>query len=398
LFFACDHLAPLQQSDGIDDDMAKGKKNARIEVFRVGTHTPMGGTPLAFSADDLISVVDSYDAINAPAPIVVGHPKTDDPAFGWVEDFSFENGILSAGIKDIEPKFAAAVSGGQYKKVSMAFFSPDAAANPKPGTYYPKHIGFLGAMPPAVTGLKPVEFADHSDDDIVMFEGAIEFGTFDAENVGILFRGIRDWFIGKYGKETADEILPDWRINWVNDLDLEVEDLPGFAGVPEKPKKSKGNSMSKKDTVDFAAREAELEKREKKLAADQKIIDDEKLEKRKADNVAFADELIANEQLLPKLKDDVVSLLNSAGASEQTVSFASDDDLDLAAGLKSVLKRLPKIVSFGAYDMGDETVSFAEDGEAIAAAAKKYQSEQSTNGNYMTTEQAVEAVLKGARS
>lgn len=31
--------------------------------------------------------------------------------------------------------------------------------NPKPDTYHLRHVGLLGAEPPAVKGLRPVEFA-----------------------------------------------------------------------------------------------------------------------------------------------------------------------------------------------------------------------------------------------
>ena len=63
---------------------------ARIEVFRPGRFTPMEGVPLSFSAADLRAVADSYDPETAPAPIVVGHPVTDAPAFGWVQSFDFD--------------------------------------------------------------------------------------------------------------------------------------------------------------------------------------------------------------------------------------------------------------------------------------------------------------------
>ena len=38
---------------------------ARIEVFRPGTFTPMGGGDLTFSAADLAAVADAYDAMTS---------------------------------------------------------------------------------------------------------------------------------------------------------------------------------------------------------------------------------------------------------------------------------------------------------------------------------------------
>lgn len=333
--------------------MPDKKKKASIQVFKVGTFTPMGGKPITFSADDLKSMAVSYDAETSAAPMVVGHPKTDDPAFGWADCFSFDDatGVLSADLKDIEPSFADAVAKGRYKKVSLALFSPNSSANPKPGSYYPKHIGFLGAVPPAVPGLQPVSFADVDEDEILTFEASMDFGSFDAENVGTLFRGIRDFFIEKYGKDTADEVIPSWRIDWVNDLDLNTDDdVSGFAGtkIPPKPKKEK--AMSKKDAAEFAAREAELDERQAELDAREQEV-------READNIAFAETLIADEKLIPANKDKVVALLNAAGASDATVSFADGDDLDLASALRDILESQPKVVSFGDYDLGDEADS-----------------------------------------
>ena len=330
--------------------MPEKNKKASIEVFRVGTFTPMGGKPITFSAEDLKSMAVSYDAETSAAPMVVGHPKTDDPAFGWADCFSFNDatGVLSADLKDIEPSFADAVAKGHYKKVSLALFSPNSSANPKPGSYYPKHIGFLGAVPPAVPGLQPVSFADVDDADILMFEASMDFGSFDAENVGSLFRGIRDFFIEKYGKDTADEVIPSWRIDWVNDLDLNTDDsVSGFASTKTSKKKKKEKVMSKPDNAEFAAREAELDQR-------QAVLDEREQEAREAENLAFAESLITDEKLIPANKDKVVALLNAASASDTTVSFAEGDEVDLAQGIRDIFESQPKVVSFGEHDLGGD--------------------------------------------
>ena len=113
--------------------------SARIEVFRPGTFTPMEGDELTYSAADLRAIADAYDFDTAPAPIVVGHPSTDAPAYGWVSGFEFDAQAerLYANIELIDPAFSDAVKAVRYKKVSMSFFGPDNAANPQPGTWYP---------------------------------------------------------------------------------------------------------------------------------------------------------------------------------------------------------------------------------------------------------------------
>lgn len=65
--------------------------SATIEVFRPGTFGPMQGGALTFSADDLRAAADAYDPQGAPAPVVIGHPATDAPAFGWVAGLRFSS-------------------------------------------------------------------------------------------------------------------------------------------------------------------------------------------------------------------------------------------------------------------------------------------------------------------
>jgi hypothetical protein len=134
-----------------------------IHFFRAGTHVASNGKTLAFSEKDLKSAAVAYDPRTHEAPLVVGHPKNDDPAFGWVERVIAKPDGLHAVPKQVNPEFAEQVRSGSYKKVSASFYLPNSANNPKPGTLYLKHIGFLGAQPPAVKGLSAIQFAEGED-------------------------------------------------------------------------------------------------------------------------------------------------------------------------------------------------------------------------------------------
>ena len=135
----------------------------RIEIFRPGKFKAMNGTEVSFSAEMLKDIAESYDPKVYQAPLVIGHPKVEDPAYGWVKNLSFSGERLSAEPEAVVEEFASLVSARRYQNVSASFFT-----NPKPGKYYLKHVGFLGAVPPAVTGLKTVSFADN-DDKVVEF-------------------------------------------------------------------------------------------------------------------------------------------------------------------------------------------------------------------------------------
>ncbi|MCV6577434.1 MAG: phage protease [Cohaesibacter sp.] len=119
-----------------------------IEIFRAGTHTPMGGSATEFSTGFLDEIIENYDPKLFEAPVVKGHPKTDDPAFGWVKELFRKGDRLFATIRDVEPQFAEAVTAGRYRKVSSSFWMAG-SNSPLKGKPYLRHVGVLGAASPA---------------------------------------------------------------------------------------------------------------------------------------------------------------------------------------------------------------------------------------------------------
>lgn len=182
-------------------------KRMPLEIFRAGRHTAMSGEVVEFTEADLAQIAAVYNPKVHEAPLVLGHPRDNAPAYGWAQKVTARGSSLFAAVDQLEPSFAEAVREGRYKKVSASFYKPSSPANPTPGKYYLRHIGFLGAQPPAVKGLTPVEFAG-SDADCL----TLEFADLDA---AALFRSLRDWIIEKYGLEEADKALPAWSVDWV---------------------------------------------------------------------------------------------------------------------------------------------------------------------------------------
>ena len=85
-----------------------------FEIFKAGDY-PQG----RFTQADLEQIAGGYDPALHEAPIVIGHPKSDDPAFGWIEALKTENGRLMARPRQLVPEFVKAVGDGLYKKVSV---------------------------------------------------------------------------------------------------------------------------------------------------------------------------------------------------------------------------------------------------------------------------------------
>lgn len=193
---------------------------APIEIFAPGAWTDMSGQRWEFTAQHVQDMAAAYDPAVFSAPLVVGHPKTNDPAWGWTKALRYDeaSGKLLADPEKVAPEFAEAVRAGRYRKVSAAFFAPGQAGNPKPGTFYLRHVGFLGGAAPAVKGLAPVAFA--GDDEFVEFAADAEqlrSISWLARAVGRIARGVRDWLIEEKGQEAADRVISNW------DADAPVE-------------------------------------------------------------------------------------------------------------------------------------------------------------------------------
>ncbi len=132
-----------------------------LSIFKPGTFTDMSGVAHTFSEADLRACAISYDPKRHDAPIVVGHPKSNGPAYGWTQSLTFEDGFLKAITRDVSAKFSEWVAAKHYKKISASLYTPNSPNNPVPGVYYLRHIGFLGAMPPAIKGLPDAEFCGY---------------------------------------------------------------------------------------------------------------------------------------------------------------------------------------------------------------------------------------------
>ena len=180
----------------------------KIHIFQTGTHTSAGGQTLEFGEDVLRQSASVYDPKLHEAPVVIGHPKDNGPAFAWVESMDYEEDGLHAKPIQVDADFAEMVVAGRFKKVSASFYSPDSPANPVPGSYYLRHVGFLGAQPPAIKGLKGVDF-NEAEEGVVEFSGEWETASF--------FRRFREWFIDKFSREEADEVIPSWVVENMED-------------------------------------------------------------------------------------------------------------------------------------------------------------------------------------
>lgn len=312
-----------------------------IEVFKTGTWTDSAGNARTWTDADLDEIVRKYNEQSEhEAPLVIGHPKDNAPAYGWVERLERKGSTLYAKLKDLVPEFVDAVKKGLYKKRSISLY-PDMTL---------RHIGFLGAMPPAVKGLADVAFSEAE-------AVTIEFADYRMANVGSIFQRLREWLIEKFGSETADRVVSNWE---VEELKREINEpeakaVPTFnEGGKRMDKIQELESMLKeKETAlkEFAekdkARESDIARLTKELA-------EEKSKQRKAEFNSFCEGLMKEGRLTPAMKPlvmDFMEILSSSGEYE-----FSEGKKPVLDAFKGFLNTLPKQVEFAEVATKDKTV------------------------------------------
>ncbi|ENG9595538.1 peptidase [Salmonella enterica] len=334
-----------------------------IHIFRAGTHTDMHGRQINFSDADLNEIAQSYNPALHEAPVVVGHPKTDAPSYAWVSGIKKDRDGLKAEPRDIDPQFAELVRKRRYSKVSASFYCPDSPGNPTPGKYYLRHVGFLGAQPPAIKGLKQVSFAEDE-------EGVVEFADWSLQTTASLFSRIRDFIISQFGIEKADSVVPDYMIDTLRDeaaRTTTTDPTPALSdpvGIPAEdaiqPVAEKPAPTPPEEPAVDKELQAKLQKENDDLK--RQIEERNKAEALRATterhnaNVAFADSLVSDARLAPAGKGLVVAVLDALGGGDEPVSFSENgSEQPLVDAFKTQMQKARPLLDFGEVATADNT-------------------------------------------
>jgi hypothetical protein len=282
-----------------------GQKRA-IELFRTGEHTDSSGHSHKFTADHVAAIAKSYDKGKAPAPVVVGHPAMDAPAYGWVDGLAFNaaSGKLDASL-DLHDEMEQAITAKHFNRVSAAFFAPEHPSNPMPGSFYLRHVGLLGAAAPAVTGLKPFGFADNGEAHAFADTSGpvlnIEFALDAGGSKGVLEQ-LADALFAAVGKKTPATTIT-------------LNPVPNFTAPPASQENR--SMMTDAEKIEFQAAKDRVSALEKQLK------DSANTARTEAANT-FADGLITAKKLDPARKAEVVATY-MALAQTPAVEFAAAD-------------------------------------------------------------------------
>lgn len=312
-----------------------------IEIFRAGRHMDDSGTAHNFTEAHLAEMASSYSPALREAPLTVGHPKDNLPAYGWVKSVQNTAGVLSINPHQVEPQFAEMVAAGRFKKRSASFYPPSAPNNPTPGKWYLRHVAFLGAQPPAVAGLKDIQFSEDDAGGVVCF--------------------------------SEIEPAPPTTQEPLSMTEAEIKAMQEQLAAE---KKAREDAEAREKT---AKEEAEKAKTEAASFAEKAKAD------RKAGFVSFAEAQVKAGRLLPKDKDIAVATMDAL-ADAQPVEFSEGNtktSLSPSAWLQSLIAGSKPQVSFGEFggaaaDQAEGSAAGKSDAE-IDAAAKAYARDKGVN-------------------
>lgn len=334
------------------------KPAASLAIFRAGTHTASDGKKYTFSESDLQAIASGYSPAISEAPLVVGHPKTDDPAYGWAESLEVRDSVLWAAPQQVEPQFAEMVNKGLFKKISASVYLPDTPGNPTPGKPYLRHIGFLGAQPPAVKGLPSAQFADG--------DGALEFAQ-PLSGLGWaltdILQRLRDYFVERDGAEAADRVIPQWQIRSIDEYTSnDSRDALSPASYAAPTHDTPEFTMSEQNNAaQFAEREQQLNTQAQQLEERERALQQRETQARRDDAAEFAEGLVKDGKLLPRHQAPVVELLLALPTGAPLNFAEGDQQVQKPADtvLRELLSSLPKQVDFSEKSGGGDGVTGA---------------------------------------
>lgn len=336
-----------------------------FDVFRCGTHLDHSGKWRTFTEADIDKAIASYQSDSAP--IVVGHPTLNAPAFGWIQQFRRQGPTLQARCSRVADEFADLVKRGLYKNRSISFNSD--------GTF--RHVGFLGAAAPAVKGLEDIQFADKG-----------EFITMDtAETVQTEQAA---------AQEQAEEVQVEPKAE-AKTAESEAEQQSSCADAEFKTEPEVSLSDLESQQKQFQETVKKLESQIKSL---ENALNVEQEKNRKAEFAAYADELIRKGRLNPVAKAPLISTMESLFVSDQA-NFASPENsvLNQFKGLLNLVLPENATLYINYAAPSEECCASAEmlTPREVAIKARGLVDEQAAKGCCLDLGRAVRMVMEGGR-
>ena len=380
--------------------------------FKSGLRKDSQGRSKTWTHDELDEIVANTNArieknMFSGAPFVVGHPKTNDPAYGWTKNVKRDGDtlLIKGDEATLHKEFADGVESGLWPNRSIRI------GKGKDG-FYLAHVGFLGAAPPAVDGMDAVyaadegEFFDYADND-----------TYTPNVLVRTLRRFREYIINKDDIETADNIIPDHEIESLGDHvnRLREENNPNQPTTSFNKPDSEGDKTMSDFTqadIDAAVEKARKDERTKVEGDFSKQLSDkdtelkgEREQRLRADFTKQVDDLVTANKITPAQSEGMVDFMLQLADGEATEFEFSAGEGDKKTTFKKTpvafftdfVSKIGKQVDTGETDFTDGDLDFNGDANAMAKAATDYQAEQELKGVTVSASDAVAHVTKGAK-
>jgi hypothetical protein len=370
-----------------------------FEVFKAGTQTDSKGVTREFSEADLNSVVANFKP--KTAPLVIGHPTMESPAWGWASELKAEDGVLYAKADEVSSEFAQAVEDKRYPNRSVKLEKVE-------NGYKLAHIGYLGGKPPAVDGLA-WQFNQDENADTLTFE----FAAGDMDSISLrtsntltrLMGNLRNFITDRFGSEAADKVVPEYESEWLKEETIiaEHERAKGNAEF------SKGGAIDTEINSDATPPTHEdnaMDEEEKKALQDQLDAANAKNQQLEYNQRVTAAKTFINDEVnsgdAPRLTntEGVAEFMASLDDGDTTFEFAAADGenqaLKPADWFKGFLKGLPEQTGLTSEFNKDDTdgEDSNDTAETLAAKALEYQQSQSDKGIEISITAALDHVKK----
>jgi hypothetical protein len=135
-----------------------------FQILSPGVYRLSKDQMINFNVDDLTRMASAFNDLKParPAPVVIGHPENDAPSYGTVAHLRVQDNALVGWSDDLTDSYRRQVREGNYQRYGAQFFAPENPNNPVPGSWFLKHVGVRGMVPPIVRGYltSDAEFAE----------------------------------------------------------------------------------------------------------------------------------------------------------------------------------------------------------------------------------------------
>lgn len=366
-----------------------------VEVFAAGTHTDSQGQTKTWSEADLDEMVRNFNA-DDPFPLVIGHPKTDSPAYGWGAAVKREGGKLLSQFAKVPDAVEKAAQTGAYRNRSAKIVKTASG-------HKLVHVGLLGATPPAIEGLAAVYNAA-DEGETYEFSGLANSLPWLARSMARMGRALRDFAIGKWGQEDADKALPAWPIEELERIAAQAEaDASKSFSAPPAPALTQADIDAAVATAVTAARAEEAAKRQPLEAQLRESAHAQAL----AANQAFVSTLIsdldAKVRLTPaEARGWAAALTYAQQLQGSEFTFAAGDGAEqkptLYEFMKGKLAALAPRLELGRERATQDCAVDVNDADALQRAASEFQASEAKAGREINIAQAVQHIKNTRRA